>query len=581
MGQIELGKIERNPTGTLSRRGFLQNTAGLTFALTLPTALFARPGAALADDAAPAAVGAWVTISPDGAIVLAIPVAEMGQGSSTGLAMVFAEEMDADWSRVSITYPPVKPEIFGNPIFGGMMVTFGSGSVRGYWDKIRLQAASVRNVLMQAAADRWQVPIGELHTGPSLVVHAASNRSMSYGEIASFAQVPATMPTIDKSALKKMADYRILGKNTPRLDIPGKLDGSALYAIDVQVPNMVYATVLRTPVEGGTPQHVDDAAALAVPGVLKVVPLKNSVGVVAETIESAFKGRDALKATWSSGPANEFDSVTGLKEFLARAGKLDDKGTSYVAGQGQRRRCLRQGGGQGHDRAVQLRIRLSRPDGADERHRVGQPERRQRGNLDRHPGRRGINAFAAAAMLKTTPDKIKLNQFYLGGGYGRRSLADMLPEVLTAGEGAMQRPVKLIWTREQDVKSAQMRPMTGHQVEAALDADGNVIGWRHRAWSAISVVAYRGTDKALDANKGIDNIVLEGAKHEYGIANQSIAYLREKRGIAVAAWRGIGAGYNKFVIEILHRRDRRQRRTSDPGGVPARLSSKTSRAPRP
>jgi len=149
-----MGKIERNTNGTLSRRGFLQSSAGLTFALTLPTALFARPVAALADNATPAAIGAWVTISPDGAIVIAIPVAEMGQGSSTGLAMVFAEEMDADWSRVSITYPPVKPEIFGNPIFGGQMVTYGSGSTRGYWDKIRLQAAAVRNVLMQAAADR-------------------------------------------------------------------------------------------------------------------------------------------------------------------------------------------------------------------------------------------------------------------------------------------------------------------------------------------------------------------------------------------------------------------------------------------
>ncbi|HTC06760.1 MAG TPA: molybdopterin cofactor-binding domain-containing protein, partial [Xanthobacteraceae bacterium] len=235
-----MGKIERNPTGTLSRRGFLEGSAGLSFALSIPGALFA-PRVALADDATPGAIGAWVTISPDGAIVLAIPVAEMGQGSLTGLAMVFAEEMDADWSRVSTTYPPVKPEIFGNPIFGGMMVTYGSGSIRGYWDKVRLQAAAVRNVLMQAAADRWQVPLGELHTGPSLVVHAASNRSMSYGEIAGFAQVPATMPTIDKSALKKMADYRILGKNTPRLDIPGKINGSAQYAIDVQVPNMVYA----------------------------------------------------------------------------------------------------------------------------------------------------------------------------------------------------------------------------------------------------------------------------------------------------------------------------------------------------
>jgi isoquinoline 1-oxidoreductase beta subunit len=539
-----MGKIERNPQGALSRRGFLQGSAGLTFALSIPGALFVRPAAALAEGGTPAALGAWATISPDGAIVLAIPVAEMGQGSLTGLAMVFAEEMDADWSRVSTTYPPVKPEIFGNPIFGGMMVTYGSGSTRGYWDKIRLQAAAVRAVLMQAAADRWQVPIAELHTEPSMVVHAASNRSMSYGEIASFAQVPATMPTIDKSALKKMADYRILGKNTPRLDIPGKIDGSALYAIDVQVPNMVYATVLRTPVEGGTPEHVEDAAALAVPGVLKVVPLKNSVGVVAETIEAAFKGRAALKVSWSSMPTDTFNSAAGLKDFLARAAKLDDKGTSYVAK-----------GDTDDAFAKAAKVMTAQYSSEYVYHAQMEPMNVTASvgpagdSAEIWIGTQGVspNVFAAAAMLKTTPDKIKLNQFYLGGGYGRRSPADMMPEVLPLAK-AMQRPVKLIWTREQDVKSAQMRPMTGHQVEAALDADGKVTGWRHRVVGE-SVVAYRGTEKALEGAKGIDGILLEGAKHEYGIANQSIAYLRENRGIAVAAWRGIGAGYNKFVIE--------------------------------
>src|ERR1700683_1307005 len=178
-----MNKIVRNPEARVSRRSFLEGAAGLTFALTIPTALILRPAAALAEGGSPAPIGAWVAISPDGAIVMAIPVAEMGQGSSPGLAMVFAEEMDADWSRVSIVYPPIKPEIFGNPMFGNMMVTYGSRSARGYWDKIRLQAAAVRNVLMQAAADRWQVPLAELHTGPSLVVHAASNRFMSYGDI--------------------------------------------------------------------------------------------------------------------------------------------------------------------------------------------------------------------------------------------------------------------------------------------------------------------------------------------------------------------------------------------------------------
>lgn len=538
-----MGKIDRN---VVSRRGFLEGSAGLTFALSIPGALFVRPATALAEAGSPAAIGAWVTISPDGAVVIAIPVAEMGQGSLTGLAMVFAEEMDADWSRVSTVYPPVIPSIFGNPIFGGMMVTYGSGSVRGYWDKIRLQAAAVRQVLLQAAADRWQVPATELHTEPSMVVHAAGNRSMTYGEIAGFAQVPATMPTIDKSALKKMADYRILGKNTPRFDIPAKSNGSAQYAIDVQIPGMVYATVLRTPVEGGSPQHIDDAATLAVPGVLKVVPLKNSVGVVAETIEAAFKGRDALKVTWSTMPADTFSSAAGMKDFLARAAKLDDKGVSYVATgnvdtafAGAAKVMTSQYSSEYvyHAQMEPMNVTASVSPGGD--------------SAEIWIGTQGVsvNVGAAAAMLKTTQDKIKLNQFYLGGGYGRRSPADMLPEVLPLAK-AMKRPVKLIWTREQDVKSAQMRPMTGHQVEAALDANGNVIGWRHRVVGE-SVVAYRFTEKALEGAKGIDGILLEGAKHEYAIPNQSIAYLRENRGIAVAAWRGIGAGYNKFVIECF------------------------------
>jgi isoquinoline 1-oxidoreductase beta subunit len=539
-----MNKMVRDPETMLSRRGFLEGAAGLTFALSIPTAVILRPAAALAEGGSPASIGAWVTISLDGAIVMAIPVAEMGQGSSTGLAMVFAEEMDADWSRVSIVYPPIKPEIFGNPMFGNMMVTYGSGSTRGYWDKIRLQAAAVRNVLMQAAADRWQVPLTEVHTEPSTVVHAASGRSMSYGEIASFAQVPATMPTVEKSALKKMADYRLLGKSTPRLDIPAKTNGSAQYGIDVQIPNMVYATVLRTPVEKGTPLHVDDTAALVVPGVLKVVPLPNSVGVVAETVEAAFNGRDALKVTWSSMPADSFNSAAGLKDFLAHAAKPDEKGVSFVA-MGDADAAF----------AKAAKVMTAQYSSEYVYHAQMEPMNATAvvspsgDSAEIWIGTQGasINTAAAAAMLQTTPDKIKLNQFYLGGGYGRRSPADMLPEVLPLAK-VMQRPVKLIWTREQDVKSAQMRPMTAHQVEAALDGNGKITGWRHRIVGE-SVVAYRGGEKAIAGAKGIDNIVLEGAKHEYGIPNQSIAYLREERGIAVASWRGIGAGYNKFVIE--------------------------------
>jgi len=537
-----MGIIERHRNGKISRRNFLHGAAGLTFALSIPGVLFTKPAMAAGDG--PQAIGAWVTISPDGGIVFAVPVAEMGQGSLTGLAMVCAEELDADWAKVTTTYPPVIPAIFGNPMFGGLMVTYGSGSVRGYWDKIRLQIAAARRVLMQAAADRWQVPLAEVHTEPSMVVHAASNRSLSYGEIAAFAEVPATMPTINKSELKKTADYRILGKNTPRLDIPGKTTGAAQFAIDVQLPNMVYATTLGAPVDDAAPEHVDDKAALAIPGVLKVISLKHAVGVVADSVEAAFAGREALKVTWSKMPADGYSSGDGMKDFMARAAKLDDKGTNYVSKgdvEGTFAKAAKVVSAQYsseyvyHAQMEPMNVTAAVNEAGD--------------GAEIWIGTQGpsINTGVAAAMLKTTPEKIKLNQFFLGGGYGRRSPADLLPEVLPLAQ-AMKRPVKLIWTREQDVKSAKMRPMTAHQVDAALDADGKVIGWRHRIVGE-SVVAYRLGEKGLEGAKGLDGIVLEGSKHEYGIPNQSIAYLREKRGVGLASWRGIGAGYNKFVIE--------------------------------
>jgi isoquinoline 1-oxidoreductase beta subunit len=367
---------------------------------------------------------------------------------------------------------------------------------------------------------------------------------LTYGEIAAFATMPATMPTIDKLELKKTADYRILGKTTPRLDIPAKTTGAAQFAIDVQVPNMVYATALRCPVDEAVPDHVDDSAALAVPGVLKVVPLEHSVGVVAESVEAAFAGRDALRVSWSSVPADAYSSVDGLKDFLARAAKLDDKGQSFVA----------RGDADGTF-AKAAKVVTAQYSSEYVYHAQMEPMNVTAAinpagdGAEIWIGTQGlsINLGAAAAMLKTTPDKIKLNHFYLGGGFGRRVPADMLPEVLPLAK-AMQRPVKLIWTREQDVKSGKLRPMTGHQVEAAFDADGKVIGWRHRVVCE-SVLAYRGGEKALEGAKGLDGIVLEGSKHEYDIPNQSIAYLRENRGVGLATWRGIGAGYNKFVIE--------------------------------
>ena len=527
---------------SVSRRGFLGGATGLSFALSLPAFMMSEASAQDATSAKP--IGAWVNIKPDGSIVLLIPTAEMGQGSLTAMPMIIAEELDADWSKISTAYPPVVPAIYGNPMFGGQMVTYGSGAIRGYWDKIRLQAAAVRRVLMQSAADKWGVPLAEVRTEPSTVVHAASNRRLSYGEIAAFAKVPDPMPVIDKAELKKMADYRIIGKNTARYDIPDKTTGAAQYGIDAQVPNMVYATLLHAPVDAAKPDKVDDSAAMAVPGVLKVMPLDRGVAVVAETVEAAFAAMDKLKVTWSNMPADSYSSADGKKEFLARAADLTDKGASFVAT-----------GDVDATFAKAAKVISAQYSSEYVYHAGMEPMNVTATVTPAGDGAEiwmgtqgpGPNVLAAAAQLKTKPENIKHHQFYLGGGYGRRSPPDLIGEILPIAK-EMQRPVKLIWTRDQDVKTAKMRPMTAHQVEAALDADGKVIGWRHRL-VAESVIVYGAGEKVMEFTKGIDNIVLEGIKHEYEVPNQSIVYLREKRGVGLSSWRGIGAGYNKFAIE--------------------------------
>ncbi len=218
----------------LSRRGFLAGSAGLTFAFAVPGFLGGMSETvAAAADAAAKTIGGWVKIATDGAITIAAPSAEMGQGVFTSLPMILAEELDADWSKVTAEFAPPNAAVFGNPKFGNIMYTVASRSVDGYWEKVRMAGAQARRVLMQAAAEKWDVPLAELTTEPSVVVHAKTGRRITYGEIAAFATVPAEMPTLTPADLKKPSDFRIIGKSTPRLDVPAKSNGTAIYGMDV------------------------------------------------------------------------------------------------------------------------------------------------------------------------------------------------------------------------------------------------------------------------------------------------------------------------------------------------------------
>ena len=251
----------------------------------------------------------------------------------TSLPLIIAEELDADWQKVRIVPAPPNAAIYGNPAFGGlMMYTAGSNAVTAYFRPLRTFGAQVRRVLLNNAARHWGVPVDELTTEPSVVVHAKSGRRLTYGEIAAFAEIPAEPPEIKPEDLKKPAQFRLISKDVMRIELPSKVNGSATYSIDVQVPGMLYGAVLRAPVEGSAPHRIDDVKAKAVAGVTSIVRLPHGVGVIAETPWAAFMAREELtrSVTWTrTGAAWGFDSDQGLEDFAVEAKNLQGRAAEW------------------------------------------------------------------------------------------------------------------------------------------------------------------------------------------------------------------------------------------------------------
>ena len=303
----------------LSRRQVMIGVAGLTFAVALARledALAAAPSAEMAGRP----LSPWVSIATDGSISIMSPATEMGQGSTTSLPLIIAEELDADWSKVRIVPAPPIEALYGNPGFAGQMYTAGSNAVTSYFRPLRIFGAQVRRVLMDNAARKLGVPIEELITEPSVVVHAKSGRKLGYGDIAAFADVPANAPEVKPESLKKPSQFRLISKDVMRVELPNKVNGSAKYAIDVQVPGMIYGVVLRSPVEGGGPDRVDESKLKAIDGVIRIVGLPYGVGVLAESAWAALAARRALDGavTWTrTGMGWGFDSDAGMEAFAA------------------------------------------------------------------------------------------------------------------------------------------------------------------------------------------------------------------------------------------------------------------------
>ncbi len=539
-----------------TRREFMVGAAGLTFTVLMDGCAAMRTeersaGAALASAPAGGAktVNAWASLAQDGTVYIMNPAVEMGQGSQTAIPLIIAEEMDADWSRVVIVPAMPDDKIYGNPGFRGLMYTAGSATVTGYWDVARTFGAQVRRVVMENAANKWGVPLAELSTEPSAVVHAKTGRRLSYGEVAAFAQVPAIAPTIRLEELKKPEQYRLIGKDVMRVELPTKVNGTAQYSIDVQLPGMLYGAVLRGPVEGTSPLAIDDAQARAVAGVVRIVPMAFGVGVIGETPWAAFDAKSALKVTWDRrARAFGHDSDKAIPVYSAAARDLNRAGKPWDTA----------GDARG---AMQKAVKIYESEYVCDYSYHAQMEPLNSVASVSPAGdaceiwcgtQSQTMAVAAVAKALAIPvEKVKLNLTLLGGGFGRRGHRDeefVVDSVLLSKE--VKRPVKVLWTREDDVHNGRFRPLSVHFLRAGLDSSNRIVAWQHRV-ACDEITAFQDPLRYKGGGEK-DFLAMAGSElRTYDIPNRLSEQLPQETGIRTSSLRGIGFGPNKFATEAF------------------------------
>lgn len=531
----------------LSRRSFLVTTGGFGVAVAFggltETVTAAGLAAAAEGNYRP---NAWVTIAADGTVSIMSPASEMGQGIMTTLPLLVAEEMDADWNLVRIVQAPSDGETYGNPGFYGIQLTGGSESTRGYYDLLRLIGAQTRKVIVASGADMLNVPAGELTTEPGRVVHARSGRSLDYGYIAAEGAIPEPLPQATDADLKPAEQWRYLGRHDiPRIDVPSKVDGSAIYGIDVQLPDMLYGAVLRAPVQGERPVVFDAAEAKAVAGITHIVPLSYGVGIIGETVEATRRAKDLLNVTWSTLSRTRNYTSSRLLEHYRNVGRdLSHTGVeAFSAGDAEA--------------AIANAERVIEADYMSDLvcHATMEPMNATAlvagDTVEIWAPTQGPTATQgfAAEVIGTTPDKVKVNVTLLGGGFGRKAEADFIVDAVSLAKEVEGRPVKVIWSREDDIRHDKFRPLESQHIQVGLDADGNIVGWRHRI-VADSIFARTNSELFVSAG-GHDDVVTEGAHFNYAVPAHRIEYIRQDNGLDIGFWFAVGVGYTRFAIECI------------------------------
>ena len=482
---------------------------------------------------------AFIRIAPPNQITLIMPNCEVGQGIYTGEATLIAEELEAGLDQVTLAPAPPDDAVYKQPQLQ-LQATGGSTSIRGAWTPLRKAGAVARTLLIQAAAQRWNVPEGECRAERAAVLHPESGRSLPYGALA---EAAARLPAPDQVALKPASQFRLIGKPLRRLDTPDKVKGATVFGIDVIVPGMKIATVAGCPVLGGTVQSVDDSAALKVPGVRQVVKLDDAVAVVGDHFWAAKTGLDALKIVWSPG-ANAKLSSADLWASMDHASQHDPAAVAYQSGDFER-------AFHGAARRIEAVYRQPLLSHSPMEPIAAVVHVQPGGKVELWCGTQvPSRAQATAAKVAGVPaEQVILHEQMIGGAFGRKLDTDYV-EQATAIAKQCPWPVKMVWTREQDVQHDRYRPLYLDRIAAGLDSRGRPTAWRHRITGASVMAIF--APPAMRPN-GVDPDAVEEAEDPvYGqFPDMLVDYVRWRppQGVHPFWWRGVGPTHAVFVVE--------------------------------
>jgi len=512
----------------VSRREFLKVGAlaggGLVVAVHLPAPVDAAPAKGAAD----LAPNAWLRVATDGTVTVMIARSELGQGSSTALAMLVAEELEADWRMIRIE------QAIPAPVYGDMG-TGGSASIRSLWLPMRTAGAQAREMLVAAAAARWRTGRAACRAVNGEVVHAPSGRRFAYGALAAAA---ARLPVPADPALKPDREFDLIGTAPARLDTPAKVDGSAVFGADVRLPGMLVAAVAQCPVFGGKAAGFDPAAALQVPGVARVERVGDGVAVLASGTWAAFRGREALRVTWDDGPLAALDSAAiraRFAELAARPGRIvrrEGEGAAALAGAARTIEAIYEVPFLAHTPMEPMNCTAHVRPGACE---VWVPTQSGSGVRE-----------AAAQAAGLAPGAVTVHMTLIGGGFGRRHDHDFVRQAVALSK-TVGAPVQVMWTREDDVQHDVYRPAGYNVLRAGFDAAGAPIAWTHRI-----VAPGIATQMGLLEPGAPDWSAFDGAYNlPYAIPSIEVDFTLHDPGVPLGWWRSVASSQNAFVTECF------------------------------